>query len=80
MFHGLLTTSLYVCSFVINLSGEDSLLYLCVRARCSFCNFVIGDFLVLMVLTFSITTRFKETRASFHVLLHLCVVKFHSSY
>lgn len=39
LFHGLLTTSLiYVCSFVVNLSGEDSLLYLCVRARCSFCN------------------------------------------
>ena len=38
LFHGLLTTSLYVCSFVVNLSREDSLLYLCVRAGCSFCN------------------------------------------
>lgn len=38
LIHGLLTTSLFVCSFVVNLSGEDSLLYLCVRAGCSFCS------------------------------------------
>ena len=80
LFHGLLTTSLYVCSFIVNLSGEDSLRYLCVRAWWSFCNSIIGDFLVVLVLTFSITIRFKETWASFHVLLHLCVVEFHSSY
>ena len=73
MFHGLLTTLLYVCSFVVNLSGEDSLLYLCVRAGCSFCNSVIGDFSEILALTFSITIRLRKHELLF-TSSYICVL------